>query len=192
MFLIIHETCTDSLISILKNEILYRSSKIQSLGLTTHGQGAKNRRLAPDPLISLTNPDFDTLYDEVDGVYFRLLRVETPIEAHHGGTCIMVFSSQLLNSYSFVLNTEENFGFCITEEGKEAESQFSGEPGISIFTPEKLNLLDKYNFNPYSSEIVIPDNVNLRFLKSIFVKQSHQNEHIINICKNKNIQIYTI
>ena len=191
MFLIIHETCTDSLQSILKSDMLYRSSKIHSLGLT-RGQGAKNRRLAADPRVSLTNPDFDALYDEVDGVYFRLLRVETPIETRHGGNCVMVFSKQLLNSCSFVLNTEENFGFCIAEEGKEAESQFSGEPGVSIFSAEKLHLLEKYSFNPYSSEIVITDNVNLRFLKSIFVKESYQNEHIINMCKNKNIQLYTI
>jgi hypothetical protein len=191
MFLIIHETSIDSLISILKNQMLYRSSKIQSLGLT-YGQGTKNRRLASDPRISLTDPDFDTLYDEVDGVYFRLLRIETPIETRHGGTCIMVFSSQLLDSYSFMLNTEENFGFCIAEEGKEAESQFSGEPGISISTSKKLNLLEKYDFNPYNSEIVITDNVNLKFLKSIFVKENYQNEYIINMCKNKNIQLYTI
>jgi hypothetical protein len=191
MFFIIHETSTDSLMNILKNEMLYRSSKIQSLGLA-YGQGSKNRRLASDPLISLTDPNFDTLYDEVDGVYFRLLRVETPIQTYHGGNCVLVFSSQLLDSYNFVLNTEENFGFCIAEEGKEAESQFSGEPGISIFTPEKLKLLENYNFNPYSSEIVVTDNVNLTNLKSVFVKESYQNKHIINMCKTKNIQIYTI
>ena len=191
MFFIIHETSTDKLMSILKNEMLYRCSKIQSLGLAC-GQGSKNRRLASDPLISLTDPNFDTLYDEVDGVYFRLLRVETPIQTHHGGNCVLVFSHQLLDSYSFVLNTEENFGFCIAEEGKEAESQFSGEPGISIFTLEKLKLLENYNFNPYSSEIVVTANVNLKNLKSVFVKESHQNKHIIDMCRTKNIEVYTI
>lgn len=191
MFLIIHETSINSLISILENQMLYRSSKIQALGLE-YGQGVKNRRLASNPRISLTDPDFDALYDEVDGVYFRLLKIETPIETRHGGTCVMVFSSHLLDSYNFVLNTEENFGFCIAEEGKEAESQFSGEPGISISTTKNLSLLDKYDFNPYASEIVITDNVNLKFLKSIFVKENYQNGYIINMCRNKNIQIYTI
>lgn len=191
MFLIIHETSIDSLISIINNNILYRSSKIKSLGLTYRGQGSKNRRLANDPKISLKDSNFDMLYDEVDGVYFRLLRVDTPIEAHHGGECIMVFSKKLLNFYNFVLNTEENFGFCIAEEGKEAESQFSGEPGMSIYSLEKLKLLENYSFNPYSSEIVIMDNVNLKFLMSVFVKKNHQNDFIINLCNKHNIQIYT-
>lgn len=191
MFLIIHETSINSLISIINNKMLYRSSIIKSLGLN-HGQGSKNRRLTDDPKISLKDSNFDTLYDEVDGVYFRLLRVDTPIETHHGGECIMVFSKKLLYHYDFVLNTEENFGFCIAEEGKEAEGQFSGELGMSIYSLEKLKLLEKYNFNPYSSEIVITDNVNLKFLKSVFIKKSHQNENLINLCKKNNIQIYTI
>ena len=158
MFFIIHETSTDSLISILKNEMLFRSSKVQSLGLSS-GQGAKNRKLSTTPFISLTNPNFNELYDEVDGVYFRLLKVDNKIDTHYGGQCIMVFSKELLDSYSFVLNTEENFGFCIAEEGKEANTQFSGERGMSIFTQEKLKLLQNYEFNPYSSEIVIMDNI---------------------------------
>lgn len=191
MFLIIHETVSDSLISILKNEMLFRSSKVQSLGLSS-GQGRKHRRLSLDPYVSLTNPNFDELYDEVDGVYFRLLKADSPIDVYHGGNCIMVFSKELLDSYSFILNTEENFGFCIAQEGKEANAQFSGEPGMTIFTKEKLSLLNNYQFDPYSSEIVITDNVNLKFLKSIFVKKAYQSERLINMCRSKNIQIYTI
>jgi hypothetical protein len=191
MFLIIHETCTDSLISILKNEMLFRSSKIESLGLS-HGQGSKHRRLSTDPHISLTNSNFGELYDEVDGVYFRLLRVDSPIDVHHGGNCIMVFSKELLDSYNFILNTEENFGFCIAQEGKEANAQFSGEPGMTIFTKEKLSLLNNYEFDPYSSEIVITDNVDFKFLKSIFIKEAFQTDRLLDICRSKNIQIYTI
>jgi hypothetical protein len=189
MYLIIHETTVSSLLNIFKTDLLLKSSKIQELGLATL-QGSAKRRLAKDPFVSLTDPNFSDKYDEVDGVYFRLLPVNVPIKTNHGGECILIFSKDILNHYNFIINTEENFGFCIAKDGVIAESQFSGEEGMSITNLKNLNLLSNYSFNPYSSEILITDSVDLKELKCIFVHSQLMNNKLIEHCNYKNIQLY--
>lgn len=191
MYLIIHETSISSLLKILKANELFKSSKIKELGLDT-SQGSANRRLSDNPRISLIDSNFSDKYDEVDGVYFRLLNINTPIKTNYGGECVLIFSKDILESYKFVINTEENFGFCIAEDGVVSEAQFSGEEGMTITTLKNLDLLTKYHFNPYSSEILILDNVRLGDLKCIFVKHQLLNENLIDQLKDKNIQLYAL
>lgn len=191
MYLIIHETTLPNLFNILKVGSLLKSSEIQKLGLTTT-QGSPKRRLTNNPEISLKDPNFSDKYDEVDGVYFRLLTVNTPIKTNYGGTCVLIFSKDILNHNKFVINTEENFGFCIAKDGIVSESQFSGEEGMTITTIENLHLLKEYNFNPYSSEILILDNIDLKELRCIFVKQHLINNKLIDECNQRNIQLYAL
>lgn len=188
MYLIIHETSIASLEKIVKADEIFKSSKVQALGLSL-GQGAKGRRLASDPTVSITNPHFYNEYDEVDGVYFRLFPMDYKIKPKYND-CVMVFDKDVLNHYRFVINTEENFGFCIGPEGEEAEAQFSGEPGISILDLNNLPILNRYHFEPYSSEITIMDNVSLKYLRSIFVVQDKLDKEIMDLCHHKNIQLY--
>jgi hypothetical protein len=191
MYLIVHETTINSLFNILKVNSILKSSTIHKLGLKTN-QGSPKRRLAKDPRVSLSDPSFCSKFDEVDGVYFRLLTLYTPIKTNYNGDCVLVFSKEILNKTDFVINTEENFGFCIAEDGVVSESQFSGEEGMTITNLNNLNLLNKYKFNPYSSEILILDDVNLKYLKSIFVKHQFVSEELIEQCNLKNIQLYAI
>lgn len=192
MYLIIHETSITAFKNILKANQLLKSSKIKELGLSTF-QGSKNRRLADDPKVSLVDRDFSQKYDEVDGVYFRLLTVDTPIKLNYGGECVLVFSKDILmDKTNFVINTEENFGFCIAEDGIVAESQFSGEEGMSITNLKNFDLLKGYHFNHYSSEILINDNIDLKYLKTVFVLKHLLNEKLMDECSNKNISLYAL
>lgn len=90
MYLIIHETSISSLLKILKDNLLLKSSKIQEFGLKT-SQGNSKRRLSTDPKVSLHDSDFGSKYDEVDGVYFRLFTINTPIKTNYGGDCVLIF-----------------------------------------------------------------------------------------------------
>lgn len=191
MYLIIHETTAKNLLNILKVGSLLKSSEIQKMGLTTT-QGSAKRRLTNNPKISLTDSNFSSKYDEVDGVYFRLLTVNTPIKTNYGGDCVMIFSKAILKPNNFVINTEENFGFCIAKDGVVSEAQFSGEEGMTITSLENIHLLKEHNFNPYSSEILIMDNVDLKELRCVFVKKDLIGNNLIEECNHKNIQLYAL
>ena len=191
MYLIIHETTLSSLLNILKVDLLFKSSKIQELGLSTI-QGRSKRRLSSNPKISLLDPKFSEKFDEVDGVYFRLLTINTPIKTNYGGDCVLIFSENILNHNNFIINTEENLGFCIAEDGIVAEAQFSGEKGMTISNLKNLNFIKDYHFNPYSSEILVLDNVNLNELRCIFIKHQLINDKLKEKCIHKNIQLYTL
>lgn len=191
MYKLGHETKFHGLLNILKSGVIHKSSEIEKMGLSRF-QGGNKRRLAKDPKVSLYDRNFDDKYDEVDGVYFRLLPVDVPIKIPQGGDCMMVFLMNVLNDQNFVINTEENFGFCINEDGVISESQFSGEPGMSITKLYNLNLLNKIRFNPYSSEVLVTDNINLQNLKTIFLKKKLMNETIIKECFKKNIQLFAL
>ena len=191
MYIIIHETSIKGLLNIFRVEKLFKSSTIKELGLRV-GQGSPDRRLATDPTVSLSDKEFYNKYDEVDGVYFRLLEVVTPVKSNHGGDCIMIFSKNILEDSDFVINTEENFGFCIAKDGVLAESQYSGEQGMSVTTIKNLPLLSRYNFDPYSSEIVILDDVDLSHLKCVFVKSNLISAQLIDECYHKKVQLYAL
>lgn len=190
MYIILHETTIKSALNILKVKKLLKSSKTRELGIST-GQG-RRRKLTKDPYISLYDTNFYEKYDEVDGVYFRLLPISTPVRPQYGGECVLVFSKDLLNHKKFILNTEENFGFCIAKDGITKETQFSGEEGMTITKIKNLNMLKDYHFNPYSSELVILDNIDLKYLKCIFVRPHLINNDLIEQCHHKNIQLYSI
>ena len=157
-YYLIHETSLSSLLCILKSGYLLTSSKTQKMA-NAAGQGSKNRRLTSDPTVSLTMPDFYEYYDEVDGVYMRLLNKETSLKSVFG-ECTLLFGWCTLNQHSFVINTEENFGFMIGESGI---SQFSGEPGISITSLRDIEMIDGNN-----AEVLIRSDVAVSFIKYIF------------------------
>lgn len=141
LYCLIHETNFKSLYSILKSGYVLTSGKTQTM---VQGQGSKNRRLTNDPTVSLTIPDFYLLYDEVDGVDFAVLK-----------------------RYKLVINTEENFGFLIAKESVIKQAQFIGEPGFSVTSISKINLLNSVQ-NLQNSEVLILDNVTIVFLYKIY------------------------
>lgn len=188
MYLIIHETLISNLKNILKSDKLFKSSTTACSPKITKLQGKKKRRLASNPRVSLTDPDFSEKYDEVDGVYFRLFDINTPVKLNYNGDCVLVFSNELLVDSKFVLNTEENFGFCIAEDGVRSEAQFSGEEGMTITNLDNLKFLEKYKFNYYNSEILIMDDVDLKYLRNIFVKKEYM-KRVIKIMKECDIQV---
>jgi hypothetical protein len=155
-------------------------------------QGNVNRRLALDPRVSLTDPNWSDKFDEVDGVYFRLLPVDIPVKAVYGGTCVLVFDKQMLHERPFILNTEENFGFCIDEDGVEKNSQFSGEPGITVSNINQIQLIQNYHFDPYASELCMLGNVSINSLKTVFVKRSELDNSLIDLARKRNIQLFAL
>jgi hypothetical protein len=179
---IIHETTVTALVNILKVNTIYKSSKILELNLKT-GQSGRCKIITTDPRIFLTHSNKDV--DEVDGVYFRLV-IDIPTKLIYGD-CILVFPFDILNDNKFIINTEENHGFCIAEDGIVAESQFSGEEGMTITNLKNFYLLEKYTFEHYSSEVVIMDNVDLTNLVSIFVKTDKVNAELTSLFKQKNL-----
>jgi hypothetical protein len=180
-----HETRLANFLNILKTDTLLKSSKIRELGLPSSLGGSK-RKLSKDPKVSLRDPNFSDKYDEVDGVYFRLLTCDTPIQANYGGDCVLLFSKEILNNNKFIINTEENFGFCIAEDGIVSKTHFSGEQGM---TTTNLKNLEKYSFNPYSSEILILGSVNLKDLQRVFIKHQFKNDKLEKELASKNIEL---
>jgi len=185
--LLLHDT--NNIVEILKSQILYKSSDIKSV----RGQGSLNRRLATDPTISLKDEFFYEHYDEVDGVYFRLLDVSTPLRIEYGNS-IIILSSTIFNDIPFVFNTTENFGFNISHEGTIGESQFSGDEGMTISSVKNFKLLENVVFDPYASEVVILNNVTIaKYAKYIFIKQGIKNKDLIfDLCHKLGIPIYTL
>lgn len=193
MYTMIHETTLNALYNILKVNSIFRASKIRELGLKTN-QGSFDRKLAVDPKISLTNPkDFFEKYDEVDGVYFRLLTEKTPVETKYG-ECVLAFSSIhfLVENNPFIINTEENNGFCIAEDGIVGESHFSGDEGLTITDLKNIDILKRYKFNPYASEVVIMDNIDLNFPLRIFVEKEQITSKLKVECHRRNIQLLSL
>jgi hypothetical protein len=195
MYTIIHETTIPKLLGILNDGKLFRSSIVQELGLVTQGS-TRQRKLTEDPHVSLYNRKFYDKYDEVDGVYFRLWTKDTIVETICGN-CILVFSKDLLNHKKFVINTTENYGFCIAPDGQIASSQFSGEYGMTITDLKNFDLLKEYKFDHYNSEVVVLDNVNLKNLIRIIVQRrstliDSQIIILMEVCKHKNLKLYII
>lgn len=195
MYTIIHETTLSKLLGILNSDKIFRSSIVQELGLVTQGS-TRHRRLAKDPHVSLYNRKFYDKYDEVDGVYFRLWTKDTIVETIYGN-CGLVFSKDLLDHKKFVINTTENYGFCIAPDGQIAPSQFSGEYGMTIVDLKNFDLLKEYKFDHYNSEVVILDNVNLKNLIHIIVQRrstlmDSQIATLMEVCKHKNLKLYII
>ncbi|ACZ63515.1 PrGVORF29 [Pieris rapae granulovirus Wuhan] len=165
MYYLIHETSLSSLELILKSGYIFTSGKTQTIK-ETKGQGSKKRRLATNPATSLLDSEFYEHYDEVDGVYMRLQSKTDSVRLKFVD-CIMLFNMSLLKTNRFVINTEENFGFMIDEEGVVNESQFSGEPGFSITSLSNLYLLNDL-INAPASEVLLLDDVSILYLRTIF------------------------
>ncbi|AAQ21628.1 unknown [Cryptophlebia leucotreta granulovirus] len=188
LYYLIHETSFTSLFGILKSGHIFTSSKTQEI-MEARGQGGKNRRLTSDPAMSLKMTNFYELYDEVDGVYMRLC-LKTESLRTQFSDCVMLFSSLLLKNYEFVINTEENFGFLISEEGVVGESQFSGEPGFSITSLESMYLLEDYP-NILGNEVLIRNDVNLKYLRSVFFNTPPPDD-LVTVLENKRIPYFNI
>nr|ANY57419.1 hypothetical protein PhopGVgp030 [Phthorimaea operculella granulovirus]QBH65865.1 hypothetical protein PhopGVgp030 [Phthorimaea operculella granulovirus]QBH65995.1 hypothetical protein PhopGVgp030 [Phthorimaea operculella granulovirus]QBH66125.1 hypothetical protein PhopGVgp030 [Phthorimaea operculella granulovirus]QBH66255.1 hypothetical protein PhopGVgp030 [Phthorimaea operculella granulovirus] len=159
-FYLIHETSFRSLDNILTSGAIFTSGKTQHM-TDYKGQGSKNRRLAKNPRVSLDMPNFGDVYDEVDGVYFRL-HPKTSSVRNKFSECVLIFSSSLLRQFNFCINTEENFGFMIDEDGLVNESQFSGEPGMSITSLENIDLIESE-----AQEVVVTSDVPIIYLRHV-------------------------
>lgn len=168
MFDLYHETSFENVSKILESFELLKSSNIPKH--IKRGQGTANRKLTSDPMISLTDPEFYNDYDEVDAVFLRLKHFNHNDILRYND-CALIMNSHLLYTYDNVINTEENFGFMISENGKEGESQFSGDPGISIFNMQDIEILNTYKFDHYRSEVAVLSNISLKFLKKILMKK---------------------
>lgn len=188
MYELYHETNFFNLESILRDFILFRSSNYKPEFKI--GQGSVNRRLTQDPTVSIVNSDFFKFYDEVDGVYFRLKRYNYK-KTLETSDCCLIFSGKILSQYNNVINTEENFGFMIDKNGVENESQFSGEMGMSILNMQNIEKLEQYSFDFERSEVVVLNDVDLKFLKYILIKKKFKNlsRKIVKFCENNNIKI---
>ncbi|AKN63306.1 hypothetical protein AsGV032 [Agrotis segetum granulovirus] len=187
-FYLIHETSFEALSKILQSGFLLTSSKTQKLKV--RGQGSSNRRLASDPRVSLTDSEFFNKYDEVDGVYMRLQPKMHSIRSKYSD-CVLVLRMNLLKYCKFVINSEENFGFYIAEEGVIGTSQFSGEPGFTTTSFEKLALL-KDTTDYSSTEVLILQDVPVSFIKFIFLVRDTKADTIFKPLARYNIKCFNI
>lgn len=189
MYCLYHETSFKNLENIFRSRKLYKSSILSEK--INRSQGSSKRKLTKDPTVSLTNDKFYELYDEVDAVYFRLSKTNEKILLKFNNV-VLYFKSYILKEYSTVINTEENFGFLISESGEIGKSQFSGETGISIYNLKNLNTLKTFQFDSQNSEVAILDSVNLKYLIKVVIKKKYKrifkkNKFLITFCKKKNI-----
>nr|WOZ30163.1 hypothetical protein PPFHPHBJ_00008 [Cydia pomonella granulovirus]WOZ44784.1 hypothetical protein HDNAPKKO_00010 [Cydia pomonella granulovirus]WOZ44920.1 hypothetical protein GGGKFHNK_00008 [Cydia pomonella granulovirus]WOZ45056.1 hypothetical protein BGFFOGFG_00008 [Cydia pomonella granulovirus]WOZ45577.1 hypothetical protein AAGMHLIN_00006 [Cydia pomonella granulovirus] len=102
----------------------------------------------------------------------------------------MLFSPHLLRYYDFVINTEENFGFMIAEEGIVGESQFSGEPAFSITSTTNLHLLNDIP-NVLGSEVLIRSNVDVKYLRALFFNTPPPSDILVSL-DNKRVPFFNI
>lgn len=174
MYDLYHETSYHNLSQILSSDELCKSSNLPVNAQMC--QGSSKRKLCTNPNISLENPDFWKEYDEVDAVYLRL--------KEHGkkdilkyNDCRLIFSGKILTLYNNVINTEENFGFMINQNGIEGQSQFSGENGMSIYNMKDVEKLSNFCFDYNNSEVAVLSNINLKFLNEIIIKKKFINFH---------------
>lgn len=179
---ILHETNSKFLDSILQTGKLLTSDHLNNLkNLKIIGQGSRNRRFC-DPEETIKNRETYWKHcDEASGVYFRIFELDTPLKTI-SGDMILVFSKNILYKYNWILNTTENFGFYIDEPGVPGKSQFSGEPGTT-YTVDTLKQLELDFFDPYASELCIFQDVSLKFLKEIYIRESALENLKLNIIK---------
>lgn len=189
-FHLIHETNCISVQRIMVSRYIYTSRRTQQMVDIITGQGGGNRRLAEDPRVSLTDPNFFDKYDEVDGVYFRLHPKLHHI-THTYSDCVMVFSHKLLQDFDFVLNTEENFGFFIDEEGVVGTSQFSGEAGMTVSDYRNLELVFEHMTNYDSTEVLIRDNVPVGYLRYVVFKDAPP-EGLVKLLERDNVEYFVV
>ncbi|AAK85665.1 hypothetical protein [Epiphyas postvittana nucleopolyhedrovirus] len=159
MYHLVHETTIANFDKIVDSNVLLIASKTKLLNVSF--QGSKNRKLATDPTESLKDRAFHERFDEVDGVYFRLHATNDPIKLSYNGDCIMVLNFNILKNYKFVINTEENFGFCLERDGVIGYSPYSGDLGLSISKWDNLHYLNKMQFDPSRSEVVVLSDIPL-------------------------------
>ena len=192
MYELYHETSFGNLENIVNEFTLYKSSCFKPEFII--GQGGRNRKVTNNPKVTLTDSNFYKYYDEVDGVYFRLKKISDRISLKTEDV-LLLFSGGMLDEYDSVINTEENFGFMINENGVEGESQFSGEMGMSIYNRQDIDLLRNYKYDFERSEVVILDNVDLKFLKKIFLKKKFKNlimSNTVEKAKTNGIELYFV
>ena len=132
---------------------------------TATGEGSAGRRVA-HAKVSVGNPDFwrgDDAPSDADGVYFRLVGLACYSEDH----IMLAFDRAILDdsSCTWHINTTENNGFYLNEPGIKALSPFSGDMGI---TYDRSNA-DKYDMPAKNQELVVAENVSLRYLNHIRV-----------------------
>jgi hypothetical protein len=160
MYYLVHETSCKNLPKILAANMLLKSSETQRLGVKPF-QGSKNRRLAVNPAVSLIDPAFYERFDEVDGVYFRLHATTDVIKPSYNGDCVLVFDFAMLKQRKFIINTEENYGFCRARDGVLKSTPLSDDLGLSVTGWNNMHYLNNVEFEPSNSEVVVLDNVNL-------------------------------
>ena len=149
---LVHGTSVEGYRSIMIMKRILDQVDRANLKIILAGQGSLNR--------SLGQFDDDQLSDEAQGVYFRLETTTSPLDLlKEPGDVFLIFSPNLLRQYkSWVINTEENFGFMIDEHGVKGEGQFSGEFGtswVNYIPPEGVQEISG------ASELLIPNSINL-------------------------------
>lgn len=162
---IVHYTTVSNMTNIIRQGMLYNQPDRAFIDYE-QGQGLKNRTIASmyTPLI---DRQYYHRYDEATGVYFRVefcadleKRSSATFSGHRSTrTAKLVFSSNLLDRYMWILNTQENNGFVFGYEGVYSTSPFSGDVGCSWFNrvPHDANA----QIESYNSELVIPVSIDL-------------------------------
>lgn len=187
---IYHETVAENFFKIFESGQLMIKSHSEKIGGKSV-QGSKSRRLATDPKITLKDPGFFTEFDEVDACYFRFKKSTQQFKnINRKSDCVLVFDENLVKDHVTVINTEENFGFMIGENGEMGNSQFSDEPGVSFFDPRTMEVVDYVDFFPECTEIACLENVDInKYCKKIGFIDPDLYEKYKNILK---IEIFLI
>jgi hypothetical protein len=133
------------------SDILRNGFKISSQ-LTTVGQGSKNRRVTNNAALLLNyRKGTKVLYDQVDGIYFRVFKNLESIVPSYGGNAIVLLKPSCLETKKWHFNTTENFGFYLNKI-----SPFSGESGKTLFS---LHDIKKEKFDETSAELIVLENL---------------------------------
>lgn len=173
-----HCTHVKYLDSILKTGKLLntstRNASTDTAIKTAAGEGSAGRKLG-HAKISIGNPNFWSGKDapeDADGVYFRTKASSCPSKGH----IMLVFDRAILDDQSCTwhINTTENNGFYLAAPGVEAEAPYSGDMGV---TYDRSNADDYGEPDPYQ-ELVILENVNLKYLDHIRVRNPETAEKV--------------
>ena len=163
MFFVYHATSYKLFLKILEAGALLKESQTSSEHSRAKGKFASN------PVVSLVDETFSDTYDEVDGVFLKILCNEDVDRYTHD--VILVFDPKVVAEKRCIINTVENFGFAIAENGVEGLSHFGGEPGASFYQKQTFPELRNYSFDPIKAEVVFLESLELSNLSKVVVKR---------------------
>ena len=174
---LLHSTYIDNLHSILHKGKLLSNEESQRYNYNFKGtQGGTNRKICDANIIKHKNtPMFNTncLSGEAKGCFFLILESEGEnIILNNSYETILLFDSSICDTEKCYLNSIDNNGFHFND----TESPWTSSLGYTIHfdTDHKINSKLFSNNIRTTSELIVPNSVDLKYLKKIIIADDYE------------------